>query len=113
MPKVREDEFGLYVESGGYVARPLVGVVSRFSVGQTVVSRHFAGSGVHGVGRGEECQRGEYVEYWQSTGDCSQHPSHGGTPAQHAELVAWYREHCSTEAWMRARAQELRRARKP
>ncbi len=110
MPRIRTDPHGPYLVSGGYIARPLENR-TRFSEGQSVPARHFAGSGVHGVGRSASEGRGEYTEYWFTSGTAEQHPSRGADAQAYARTVAWYLQ-CSggpSMAWMRTRAQAMRR----
>ncbi len=47
MTKIKEDEFGLYVIAGGWIARPFFGTA--FQKGDDVKSHHFGGSIKAGV----------------------------------------------------------------
>ena len=47
MAKIKEDEFGLYVIAGGWIARPFFGTA--FQKGDDVKSHHFGGSTKAGV----------------------------------------------------------------
>jgi hypothetical protein len=79
MAVIREDEFGLYVSSGGYAARPVSS--TRFAKGDTVKAHHHGGSPLHGVGKDDTCGKGEYLETWLSTGMSNE---------QTKDQVEWY-----------------------
>ena len=66
MAKVREDEYGLYVASGGWCARPIA--ETQFRTGDDVAQLHFGGSNKHGIGKDESCGRGVYLETWHGFG---------------------------------------------
>lgn len=63
---IKEDFLGLWVNAGGYVARPIN--PTQFKVGQDVKTYHFGGSTKAGVGKDITCNRGHYLEYWTTTG---------------------------------------------
>lgn len=68
MPKVRQDAEGIYMEVGGYIARPVL--ESRYNIGNIVDhARHKAGGIRCGIGKDENCKAGEYLETWVITGD--------------------------------------------
>jgi hypothetical protein len=69
MPKVREDQHGLFVSAGGHKARPIKPTI--FGKGDTVKTHHYGGSCEAGVGKTPDCKRGQYVEAWLTTGMCS------------------------------------------
>lgn len=68
MPTVKQDQIGLYIAAGGYCARPLPNKPTRFKPGDKVKTHHFSGSTKAGVGKDSSCKRGEYLEYWITTG---------------------------------------------
>lgn len=67
MPKIRQDQFGLFVAAGGYRARPVDPTV--FAVGDVIKTHHFGGSVFAGIGKLPE--RGKYLETWVTCGESS------------------------------------------
>lgn len=65
--KVKKDTYGLYVRSGGYVARPLYSETI-FSEGDEINTSHMGGSTHHKVTFGNRSLK-DGCEYWASTGD--------------------------------------------
>ncbi len=106
MPVVKQDNIGLYIESGGYVARPLDR--TSLKVGDKVESRHFGGSVVHGVGKDPTLPRGDYHDYWLGCGMASV------TDAKQREAdFQWYSTHCANEVRGRKAAAARRRSPPP
>ena len=88
MPIIKEDEHGLYVNGGGWRSREVVPNTSQFKVGDEVKTYHFAGTIRVGVGKDDNCKRGEYLEYWLTSGtDYTDHYSDNNT----TEAIQWYR----------------------
>lgn len=90
MATVKQDEIGVYVSSGGYIARPVT--KTRFKKGDKVRNNHFGGSPLHGIGKDETCKRGEYLETWLGCGVTSQDK----TPEQRKEKYDWYMDYART-----------------
>lgn len=67
--KIQRDFLGLWVNVG-YITRPTE--PSQFKVGDRVKVYHFGGSTRAGVGKNATCKRGQYLEYWTTTGMHSQ-----------------------------------------
>ena len=70
MTKIREDAIGLWFVSNGTIHRPFLHHnKSNFSAGDSVKVGKRTGSPVTGVGQtGTDLAKGEYDEYWVSTG---------------------------------------------
>lgn len=68
MSKIKEDCYGLYSCVGGYISRPKPVLGTRFKKGDDVKSFHFGGSTEVGVGKDATTSKGQYLEYWTSTG---------------------------------------------
>lgn len=66
MKQIKQDFIGLWVNAGGYIARPAG--TTRFKVGEYVKTYHFGGSTKAGVGKDRTCRRGQYLENWVTTG---------------------------------------------
>lgn len=64
MAIIREDSTGPYAKVGGWIARPVAG--TKFHAGDKVVGKHFGGSRT--IGMGKLPGRGEYEEYWRTSG---------------------------------------------
>ena len=64
--KIQNDEFGLFVQAGGYKCRPVT--ISNFKEGDEVVTHHFVGTIKAGVGKDNTCKKGRYLETWSTTG---------------------------------------------
>lgn len=69
MAIIREDIYGLYSVVDGWIARPTE--PTQFKVGDKTKGKHFGGSIFIGMGKTEG--RGEYKEYWQTSGAASEH----------------------------------------
>lgn len=65
MPTIQEDHEGLWINAGGYVARPF-GIETQFKAGDQVKTKHFSRSCKAGIGK--LSGRGKYQEYWCTTG---------------------------------------------
>lgn len=68
MAIIRKDKIGLFVDAGHIARRS---APSYFDEGDEVDVHHFSGTTVVGVGKTEECKRGEYLEYWTTSGTLS------------------------------------------
>ena len=66
MALIRKDAYGIFSTADGWVIRPMKDSV--FVVGDTPQTKHFGGSCKAGVGKTNVCKRGEYLEYWVTTG---------------------------------------------
>ena len=66
MSIIKKDSFGLFVKAGGYVCRPVK--QSQFKINDIVKTNHVGGSTIAGVGKDSNCKKGEYLEYWTTTG---------------------------------------------
>ena len=64
MSIIRKDDEGLYVITGGWIARPTG--ASKFKEGDKTVAKHFGGSPLVGVGKLKG--RGNYAEHWRTAG---------------------------------------------
>ena len=66
MVVIQQDEVGIWVEAGGYIARPIL--PTKLKVGDRInQTYHFGGSVIAGVGKIQG--RGKYFEYWMTCGD--------------------------------------------
>lgn len=84
MATVKEDKIGVYVNSGGYIARP-VGK-TRYKKSDVIKAHHFGGSPLHGIGKDETCKRGEYLETWLGCGEAHRDKTY----EQRKEKYDWY-----------------------
>lgn len=68
MPKlvVRSDESGLYFQTENKIIRPVNDTT--FNENDTVDIKHCSGTILYGVGKSDNCGRGEYMEAWFDTG---------------------------------------------
>ena len=66
MSVIKKDEKGLYLQEGGWIARP--SGETQFKEGDRPKSYHFGGSPVIGVGKEPDTKRGKYLEYWRTDG---------------------------------------------
>jgi hypothetical protein len=98
MSVVKQDSVGIYVQSGGYIARPIPEYPTRFKVGENIKTKHFGGSVIHGVGKHYNCKPGQYMEYWLSCGDYGlPHGPKGSLDMTRAQAYAWYLEYHGNE----------------
>ena len=86
MAIIQKDGLGLYIESGGWIARPSSHFPTRFDKGDEAAQYHFGGTVFHGVGKDSTCKRGKYLEKWVGCG----HPE--DTDAKKKESYEWYME---------------------
>lgn len=66
MPKIREDNKGKYFVSEGQIVRPVDS--TQYEVDTSVDASQCKGTPIYGVGKDENCGRGEYLEAWFDTG---------------------------------------------
>lgn len=68
MPKliVRADTSGVYIQTENKIVRPVDTTV--FKESDSVETKHCSGTILYGVGKSENCRRGEYMEAWYDTG---------------------------------------------
>ena len=90
MPRIKRDQFGLFVAGGGYKTRPLQKTF--FQEGQVVKTHHRGGSCSVGVGKSPECKRGEYLENWITTGTTTNEKME---PEEEERQISWYKVFCS------------------
>lgn len=64
--KIEKDEIGLYTNAGNWKARPVI--KTQFKEGDDVATYHFGGTILAGVGKDENCKRGQYIERWTTCG---------------------------------------------
>lgn len=69
MATIKEDIYGLYAVVDGWIARPID--PTEFKVGDKPKGKHFGGSSCIGMGKTEG--RGEYKEYWHTSGGAYEH----------------------------------------
>ncbi len=70
MAIIKQDIYGLYTVVGGYIARPVHPTL--FILNDKVEGKHFgSGSGLVGLGKKEG--RGQYKEYWKTSGTSTDH----------------------------------------
>ena len=93
MPKIKRDQFGLFVSGGGYKTRPLQKTF--FQEGQVVKTHHRGGSISVGVGKSPDCKRGEYLETWIATGMATNEKME---PDEEERQIAWYKVFCSNQS---------------
>lgn len=65
MAVVKQDQYGIYLNTGGYVCRPVI--TSQYKPGDKVPAHHFSQSSRIGVGKDENSKPREYVENWMIT----------------------------------------------
>lgn len=109
MSKVHVDELGLYVAAGGWCARPIG--PSTFVAGDDIKTKHFGGSVVCGIGKEEGAARGEYTEYWMTSG-IGMYELKDMSAAARKEKWDWYLAHCTGSVWMANERKKLKRERR-
>lgn len=65
MPVIKQDKYGIFLNAGGYVCRPVI--ESRYKPGDKVPAHHFSQSTRIGVGKEDSSKPREYVENWMAT----------------------------------------------
>ena len=100
MNTIQEDQYGLYVSAGGWKTRPYG--ETRYKAGDKVKTHHYGGSCRAGVGKDESCKRGEYLEYWVTTGlaaverfDPESVESKSLGHLTEGDQIKWYKKHNS------------------
>ena len=98
MTKIKEDEFGLYVIAGGWIARPFFGTI--FQKDDVVKSHHFGGSTKAGVTVIDKpdthnFKRKGIYETWATTGIMSHEKI---SKEKTKEKIEWYKKHSETYA---------------
>lgn len=63
---IKEDDNGKYIQTDGKVVRPVDS--SEYTEGNSVDVQFCKGTIIYGVGKDENCKRGEYKEAWFDTG---------------------------------------------
>lgn len=68
MPKVtvKEDGKGKYIQMDGNIVRPIE--TSQYNEGDNIDAQSCSGTIIYGLGKDENCKRGEYKEAWFETG---------------------------------------------
>ena len=66
MAVVKEDQWEIYLKTGGYICRPRPDYPSEYKPGDKIKAFHFGGSSIIGVGKLPG--RSKYNEYWRTAG---------------------------------------------
>lgn len=83
MASIKKDHIGLYCWIGGWKARPIS--PTKLKEGSKVNKvKHFGGSTIAGLGKDDRCKRGQYLEYWITSGTIFSE-----TPTEKEELEKW------------------------
>jgi hypothetical protein len=88
--KISKDKIGLYVQAGGWKSRPFH--KTRFKEGDDIKTHHFGGTCVAGIGKDENCKKGQYLEYWCACGSYKYL-----TETEELEKYNWYKTNCFDE----------------
>ena len=87
--KLRKDNIGLYIRSGGWITRPFFGTI--FKEGDIINSRHFSGSALVGVNNNNDgINKKKKFEYWSISGITSKEYKEK-TLNEVREITDWYK----------------------
>jgi hypothetical protein len=92
MDIIQKDELGLFVHAGGWICRRKRR--SKFKIGDKVKTHHFGDSTIVGVRKDSSCKRGEYIEYWCTTGIGAEENI---SLQEKKETWNWYKKHFCKE----------------